>query len=163
MKKIIFLMPALALALFLSANTASAKGWDKQGDSLEHKVFKKVKMIEYHQAELNFSDQEVKRAADLKTALKKDLIKLEADLDIVKLDIETAKKAQTLDVGAINKLIDQKYEIKKNKAKRVFAAYADVKGMFNEGQKAKIKEIYSAKMKEEKSMCPMCMKKMHKK
>ncbi len=149
-------MRRFSLILFLSAaicaltvNTASARDWGRQGKahglSLEHKVYKKVMMIKHRQDELKFSDEDVQKAYDLKTALKKDLIKLETDLDIVALDIDKAMRAKTPDAQAISKLIDEKYEIKKKKAKRALEAYIAVKAMFSEEQRAKLRSLYKQK------------------
>ena len=55
-----------------------------------------------------------------------------------------------IDTEAIDALIDKKYEIKKEKAKSMVGAYAELKGILTAEQKDKLKELYKKCKKESK-------------
>ena len=70
---------------------------------------------------------------------------------------------EQIDTGAIDKLIDKKYDLKKEKAKSSVRAYASVKGLLTSEQKSKLKDLYKKCKKEmmqgstmkSKKTCPM--------
>ncbi len=141
----------LALGLMQSVSFAEKRaGYDhgrSHKKSTEVKLFKKVKMIYLYQDELNISDKQLDQIKGLKIALKKDLIMKGADLDIIKVDIRSLLYEDVIDVGAVNKLIDQKYEIKKAKMKKVVESYAQLKKILTKEQMEKLKKIVSEQKK----------------
>ena len=52
-----------------------------------------------------------------------------------------------IDIKTIEKLIDQKYEIKKEKVKALINSYAELKNILSDEQKAKLKSISLNKRK----------------
>jgi len=148
MRKFYVIMTAALLAVSLTTVPAFANaGYGYQGKSMstEKKIYKKVHMLSEHQQEVGVSDDQLKKLKALKLALKKDLIKMDADIDVVKLDIKAAMAEDTIDLNALNALVDRKYEVKKARAKRVMAAYAELKNALSKDQKTKLKALYMQK------------------
>ena len=106
------------------------------------KVCKKAMMILKNQEELGLSDEQVKKIKGLKVSTRKDLIRKKADIDIVALDIKSALWEDEVDLATVNALIDRKYDLKKEKAKSLVAAYAALKGILTEEQRDKLKTLY---------------------
>jgi Spy/CpxP family protein refolding chaperone len=141
----------LALGLMQSASLADKRpGYDRGGhhkESVKEKFFKKVKMIYLYQDELGVDDRQLDQIRALKIALKKDLIRKEADLGIIKVDIRSLLYEDEIDVEAVNKLIDKKYEIKKAKIKKVIMSLAQLKKILTKEQMERLKEIKREKKK----------------
>ncbi|MFC1576484.1 Spy/CpxP family protein refolding chaperone [Candidatus Omnitrophota bacterium] len=146
--KIKLLLAMLLIAALTFGNVAvevcsadhGAKG--KSCYSLEGKFCKKAKIMLSNKDELGLTDAQVKKVKELKVKTKKDLIKKKAEIDIVALDIKAQMWEDPIDTATINKLIDKKYNLKKEKAKSLVDAYATLKGLLTEEQKAKMKEVY---------------------
>ena len=137
----------LVLALVLSVTVLDAYAYGDKGakghrKGLAEKFFFKVHMILKNRDELGLSDKQAKDIKDLKIKTKKDLIRKKAEIDILALDIKAAMWGKEIDTNAVNKLIDAKYDLKKAKAKSLVGAYAAVKGILTDGQKAKLKSIW---------------------
>ncbi len=141
----------LALGLMQSVSLAEKGVGNVSGrdykESIENKFFKKVKMIYLYQDELNVNEKQMDQMKELKITLKKDLIKKKADLDIIGVDILSLLYEDIIDVEAVDKLIDQKYEIKKAKIKNVIKSYAQLKKILTKEQIEKLKEIVSDQKK----------------
>ena len=75
------------------------------------------------------------------------LIKQEADIQILSLDIMAKLHEYPVDVEAVNKTIDQKYDLKKAKAKNLVEAFAKLKGTLTSEQYDKLKSIWKSNMK----------------
>ena len=78
----------------------------------------------------------------------KSLIKGEADLKSLGLDIKEALRKDAVDLKAVNGLIDQKYAAKAQAAKEDVAARAELKTILTKEQQQKLKDICTAKMEE---------------
>lgn len=104
-------------------------------------VCKKAMILCKNKDELGLTDSQVEKIKALKIATKKNLIKTQAEIDIVKVDIKALMWKDAIDTEAINKLIDQKYEFKKEKAKSSIDAYAKLKGLLTEEQQEKLKTL----------------------
>ena len=77
----------------------------------------------------------------LKLNTKKNVIKKRAEIDVLRIEIKLKLWEDTIDKKSINKLIDKKCEIKKEKAKALVDAYAQFKNILTEGQKKTFKTI----------------------
>ena len=113
----------------------------KHKDNLETKVFKKVHIIMKNKDELKLSDKQITEIKNLKVNAKKDLIRKKAEIDVISVDIKSKLWDETIDVSGINKLVDQKYDLKKEKTKSLIAAYAELKKILSKEQKEKLKEL----------------------
>lgn len=144
-KTMIAVVLCMALAINLVALDAYAGDHGKgkgQHFDLEDKFCKKAHFILENKEELGLSDKQVEQVKDLKLKTKKDLIGKKAELEILGLDIKAAMWNDPLDVNAVNKLIDKKYDIKKEKEKSLIGAYAALKGLLTEEQKEKMKGLF---------------------
>jgi Spy/CpxP family protein refolding chaperone len=143
--KIIGVISLLAFFLvttspFMAYAESSKKGVH-HGAGLVEKIFHKFYFLIANQDELNLSDAQVAKIKSTKISAKKDLIKRKAEIDLVSIDIKSILWEDTIDKEKINKLIDQKYELKKEKAKALINAYAELKNILSDEQKKKCKDI----------------------
>ena len=113
----------------------------KHKDNLEEKVFKKAHMIMKNKDELRLSENQITEIKKIKVNAKKDLIRQKAEIDVISVDIKSRLWDETIDVSGINKLVDQKYDLKKEKTKSLIAAYAELKKILSEEQKGILKEL----------------------
>jgi hypothetical protein len=86
------------------------------------------------------SDEQLDKIKKLKVVLKKDLIRKKADIKVIKVDIRSLLYEDEVDVDVINRLIDQKYEIKKSKFKMVVESYAKLKKALTKEQMDNLKQ-----------------------
>lgn len=142
-KRVLAVFLVLTLVFSAAAIETYAGGMGGHGKKgLEDKFSCKAHMILMNKEELGLSDKQVAKIKDLKLKTKKDAIRKKAEIDILALDIKAAMYGDTIDTDAVNKLIDEKYELKKEKTKSLVAAYATLKGTLTDDQKAKLKDIY---------------------
>ena len=141
MKRIAVLIILISCFLVTSAHADSVKKSRHHGYDLDKKFFQKVHLALKNQEELGLSDEQYENLKKLKMNTKKDLIKRQAEIDIVSVDIKGKLYEDPIDTGNINKLIDQKYELKKSKSKALVEAFAAFKNILTEDQKNKLREI----------------------
>jgi len=158
-----FLVCILVLGLTTLGVYAFGHGKMKShGDGFENKFYGKACFMMENSEELGLSDETVKKIKELKLKTKKDLIKKDAEIDVLALDIKAAMMEDSVDITALNALIDKKYELKKEKAKVLAGSYAALKGMLTAEQKDKMKKLWKCCKKEKMGgsmmkggMCPM--------
>jgi len=135
-------------------STSFAEKWSKGGErdyhnkSIEKKLFKKIHLIFLNQDELGVTDEQLEKIKELKTTLKKTVIKKDAEIDVIKVDIESSLHKDKINIEAVNKLIDQKYEAKKSKSKQMVASLAKLKEILSKEQFDKMKNMFHKKMRE---------------
>lgn len=154
MKRIatVFVVVLCALALVSSAAFADQcsmskcnfspkchKMWSKKGH--EEMFFHKVRLALAKAAELGLSDDQVSKIKDIEYTFKKSLIKKDADIKSLCLDIKEAVGKDTVDINSVNSLIDKKYAIKADKAKEAVQACANLKKILTKDQSDKLKEM----------------------
>lgn len=161
MRKVQLVMMFLAAAMVVAPLTGWAnpscptcKGMKsgKKGHgsgSLESKVFHKAKFLLAHQDEIGLSEEQASRIKDTKMALKKDLITRNAGIEVAALEVHEALSADKVNASAVNALVDKKYELKKQKAKRVVEAYTQLKGILTDEQQSEMKAMWK-----DKESCP---------
>lgn len=138
----------LAVVPLASANMHKGGGhgdWPK--DDLKSKFFHKVHFILDHADELGLTEAKQEEIKDLKYKVKKELIHNDAEVDVLKIDIKRALYGHAIDVSAVNALLDQKYDLKKNKAKMLVQSLADLKQMLSDEQYQTMKDLYKAEKK----------------
>ena len=147
MKKYLIVTMALALTVGLMQSVSFAdKGYGHgervyQKKSIKAKFFKTVRLIYLYQDELKVSDEQLDKIKQLKVTLKKDLIQKKADIKVIKVDIRSLLHKDEVDLDAVNRLIDQKYEIKKAKSKMVVESYVNLKKVLTKKQMDNLKKI----------------------
>jgi Spy/CpxP family protein refolding chaperone len=135
----------LLLAVFsipgLYARECSHGKKEGQGYDFGRRVLGKMHLAMMHQEELALSEDQYQKIQTLKTDTKKDLVKRKAEIDLLAIDMKSKLSEDTIDVEGINKLIDQKYELKKAKAKALVEVCVTFKGILTDEQKQKLKKI----------------------
>ncbi len=106
----------------------------------EDKFYRKIHFILMRSAELGVSDQQVEQIQTLKYKTKKSLILKDAEIEGLGLDIMDALRKENVDVNAVNKIIDRKYEVKKQKAKELVNADVQLRTTLTAEQRNKLKE-----------------------
>ena len=140
----------LVLCFVLCSSAALAKDAGRKGEdgfSLERKVLRKLGMVIRYQEDLGLTDEQVAQIRDLKVSVQKDLVKKQADIKLLAIDIKTALAEDTIDTKAVGKLIDKKYAVKKDKAMVLVKAYAELKKMLTDEQQKKFKTILRTRKK----------------
>jgi len=157
-RKLIFLSLLISFAIclqsFVYAGNDNKAG--KHSKGIKDKFFKNMKMIWMNQDDLGITAEQLKKIKTLKIDTKKDLIRKSADIDIIKIDIHSELWEDTIDVKKVNKLIDKKYNIKKEKSKSIVKAYVSLKELLTDEQKIKMKSLKKKCMSMPNT--PKCMK-----
>ena len=153
----IFIVVACALTLVSSAVFAYGgnRGWFKHESMWSKKghdgiFFRKAHLILVNAADLNLTDDQVSKIKTLEYGVKKSLIKENADIKSLILDIREAIRKDETDLTAVNSLIDQEYAVKAQKSKESVEACANLKKVLTKDQEKKLKDIWSSRMANEK-------------
>jgi Spy/CpxP family protein refolding chaperone len=129
-----------------NAKEAHGKGDSKM--SLEDAFSKKIHVIMFSSEEMGLSAEQSEKIHALKYSVKKSIIKNDAEIDTLALDIKEALGKDNIDIGAVNSLIDKKYAVKAQKTKDVVAACANLKTILTTDQQNKMKEMCSKRIKD---------------
>ncbi|MDA9101217.1 hypothetical protein N9K06_00930 [Omnitrophica bacterium] len=141
---IIFIL-ALAVPVYAGhgyAGDYAGCAYDGQKSALESKLFHKAHFILENRDEIGLSEEQADQIKAIKLDVKKGVIRQDAEIDVIKLDIMSLLQQETIDTAAVNKLIDEKYKIKKAKAKTLVDQYAKLKSVLTSEQHAAMKEIW---------------------
>lgn len=148
-KKIIAGLSVLLVAFSVSsAAFAGGRGGhcgkSFDGDGLKEMFFFKAHKVLQLEKELGLSSEQAATIKSLKVETTKGLIRSGADLEIIKIDLYSQLKKDAADTAAVEKLIDQKYEIKKAKEKLVAGSYAKLKAALTDKQWETFKASFHA-------------------
>ncbi len=146
------LLASLIIAGMVMANTTTVQAWSgKKGGCMKcaskaekckiSKLKKKVKPLWKNQAELGITDDQLKQIKEIKHAAIKEMIQLKADKDIIMVDLKSAMKSPSINVGQVNSMIDAKYATKVKTAKTFVKALADIQQVLTEEQRVKWLEM----------------------
>ena len=113
-----------------------------QKDGLEEKFCHKAHFILENEEDLGLSDEQIGKIKDLKLETRKDLIKKDAEIETLALDIKAKLSEDVIDTKSAGELIDRKYELKKEKAKAIVEAIASLKNTLTEEQRKKLKGLW---------------------
>ncbi|MBU1863335.1 MAG: Spy/CpxP family protein refolding chaperone [Candidatus Omnitrophica bacterium] len=140
---VVGLMVVFVVGCVISSSYAEGdKQKGHQDKGIEDTFYHKAHTIIMNQEELVLTDEQIAEIKALKLQTKKKLIREKAEIEIMGLDIKAALWEDTIDVTAVNALVDKKYERKKEKTKTLIAAYAQLKNMLTEEQKLSLKKIW---------------------
>jgi Spy/CpxP family protein refolding chaperone len=126
-------------------------GMYEKGDSkmdLEDTFSQKIHFIMANSDEIGLSAEQLEKIHTLKYSVKKSIIKNDAEIEILALDIKEALGKDDIDIGAANSLIDKKYMIKAQKTKDIVAACANLKTIMTKEQQKKMQDMCSKHKKE---------------
>ncbi len=134
----------LALSIFICFPLmAMAQGCQKgkgsgQGCGFEKKLFCKLHLVLVHQEALGLTAEQVSKIKKLKMSTKKDSIKNEADIDLITVDIKAKLCEENICQKSVGKLIDKKYDLKKEKAKAFVSAFAEMNNLLSDEQQKQL-------------------------
>ncbi|MBI4398786.1 MAG: hypothetical protein HY586_06645 [Candidatus Omnitrophica bacterium] len=156
-----FLAVALATGIPSSYAFHGSYGERSGSEDLAGKFFYKACGVLSQREALGLSDEQVNTLKNLKLDIQKNLIRQGAEIKILELELVSKLHNTPIDTGAVNKLIDQKYDLKKAVNKELVNAYAKLKSTLTEEQWAKFKELQYGRSSGVKnggandSACPM--------
>ena len=140
MKKIFTLLMVLCLGLsFSTLALAEGKRGPEKKDDMESKICKKMKVAFKHGEELGLTDDQKGQMKDLKIKLKKEMIQYKAKIETLKVDIKAELWNDDIDQVKIDKYINEKYDLKKAKAKSLVAYLISFKAILSEAQMKQLK------------------------
>jgi len=93
--------------------------------------------------EVGISDSSFHKVRDLKIKTKKSLIQSTAEIESLDVDITAKMWENPDDVAEIRKLIDKKYELKRERMKDLVGAFISLKKVLSEEQISKLKGLCS--------------------
>ncbi len=164
MKKLtmIMLTAVAALSLTVLPGTLAEAGHkckkcDTAQKSKIDKLKGKAKMLWLHKDELGLTKEQMSQLKEIKHSAIKDIIRLQADVDVAKVDIDGEMWSEQIDTAKVNRLIDTKYGAKTNIAKTYVKALADMQKVLSEEQRGAWLQMRAWK-KMNKSDCGKCDK-----
>ena len=110
--------------------------------STEDIFFKKVHVLFENLESMKLTDEQSAKIKKLKLDTKKAIILKDAEIEVKKLDIKSAMFEDMVDLGAINTLIDQKYELKKQKDKAATSALIELNSILTKQQQGMLKSFF---------------------
>ncbi len=139
----------LGLVLVLSVVTLNAYAYGSYGkekgkachEGFSEKFFCDASFVMSKQEEMGLTSEQADAVKNFKINTKKDLIRKQAEIDLIQVDIKAELWKDLVDADAVNALIDKKYELKKEKAKYTVNACAALKSMLTEEQCQKMKQL----------------------
>ena len=143
MKRIALLIVVLSCFLVTTTYAESDKKSSHHKFGLDTMLFHKIHAALKNQEDLGITDEQIEKIKTLKIELKKDLIKRNAEIDLVKVDIKSELWKDPIDKERVYKLIDQKYKQKKEKAKALIDACDMFRKILTDDQKKKLKSMHS--------------------
>ena len=106
----------------------------------------KVHFIMANAEAIGLSDEQAEKVMMMKYAVKRNLIKDDADIESLALDIKEALGKEEVDINAVNMLIDKKYSAKAKKTKEIIGACMEIKKMLTKEQYKKLKDMWMGRM-----------------
>ena len=157
MKKGIRLAAVLIAVLFLTSAVYAFHPVKSEGghgkESFGEKFSLKAHLILKNAEELGLSDEQVEEVKALMLKNEKDNVMKEAEIDVLALELKSKMWSDEIDTAAVNKLIDQKYDLKKAKTKDSVEAYAELKSILTDEQKTKLKALWKDCKQEDRKEC----------
>ena len=138
----------LVLGSAVTGSYAGDEGKGKEG-CLAGKLCMKMAFVMANEKDLGLTEEQVAKLKELNMKTKKEMIGMKASEEIAELDMGEALHQKTIDVAAVNALIDKEFDLKKGKAKAMVASYAALKDILTTEQKDKMKELWKAGEKRE--------------
>lgn len=148
-KRLLCVVLLVAVVALVSAPMAEANhGWkDKggygssKGHGLEGKFCSQARGILKERDELGLTDKQVDQVRALAVETKKSLIRQDADIKTLKVEINTLMWESPFDVDKVNALIAQKYDLKGKKAKYLVSAHDKLYKLLTKEQQEKANRL----------------------
>ncbi|MFZ5801534.1 MAG: hypothetical protein ACOY3K_00265 [Candidatus Omnitrophota bacterium] len=112
----------------------------------EDLLYWKAKFMLSNSSRVGLSTDQEDQIVAVKMATKKSMAMKNAEIEVLKLNLMEELKKDPANLETINGLIDQKYELKKAKAKELAAAFVDLCTIPSKEQKAELKKKWMSGM-----------------
>lgn len=116
-------------------------GWQHTA-RLDEIFFHKSHMMLRHEEALGLSEEQTERIQVIMAETRKRLIRDEAEIDVLHVDLMRELRKPTIDVQMARSVLDKQYEVKKGKAVALVQSLADLKATLTPEQYATLKELY---------------------
>lgn len=116
-----------ALAFFLIAGTAWADDSSKSVTRLDKKFGRMASLILQNRDSLQLTDTQIQNIKDLKKKVKKNAIRRDAEIDLIDVDIVAKMAEDVIDSDAVSILIDQKFDIDRERERYAMDAFISLK------------------------------------
>jgi hypothetical protein len=145
----------VAVMVFFMAPVSQARMCDKckmmgsgkySQKGLEGKFYKKVKFLLKNHEELALTDKQIDDIKAMKYKVKKEVISKDTEIDMTKAELSEEMWKDEPSSAVLNKLIEKKYDLKKEKAKILSQGCLDLKGVLNKEQSKEAKKLYMKQM-----------------
>ena len=139
----------LALCFFYSNAYAHYAQGGRGHKYLDEMFFEKAHFIVETQEELGYPDEKIDPIRNLVLETKKTILKQDAEIMGLELDIKAKLHDYSVDVDAAGKLVDQKYELEKAKEKVLVGAIAKMKSLMTKEEYDKMHKLEEEAEKKE--------------
>ncbi len=143
-----FMLWVLSLAAPKVFAHGDGAGMGGRGDRFAGEFFQEASFLLRSQEKLGLSAEQSQAIQDLKLEAKKNLIRQQAEIEVLDLDIHSKLQSSKADLESVQKLIDQQYETKKAEAKALAEAYLKLKGTLNPKQSEALENLKKERRKE---------------
>lgn len=124
-------------------------GMGKWGNTnFEQNFRRELTFITVHAVELELTDSQVGKIKELQYNLNKEMIAQKSQIASLDLDIRHELEKDNMDPTVVNRLIDKKYEAKKQEDKDFAEAYSNLHSILTQEQENKLKVIWSNYMED---------------
>jgi len=135
MKRIsVSVLSFLLILLFIYPTCAAARSLKSSDFSIKNQLFTHIESSLDRVEQMEFSKEQVGKINKIKLDLDKELVKRKAEIDVIKLEIQSMIWQQKMDVKAINSLLDQKYKIKNALARFIVSSMKKFNDVLTEEQ-----------------------------
>ena len=138
-----FVAAFLVLGLGL-APQAAAKGEGKALQGLQpsaESFFQRAGFLLKQKDRLGLSDDQVRAIQGLKSDMRKNLIRSEAEIEIFEIDIFTKLHDETAHPSEVQRLIEQKFDAKKELSQSLADGYFKLRSALSEQQRQALKQM----------------------
>lgn len=151
-----FSMPqAFAAACFAHSGMKSAETMQPgRVPSVEDRFFEKTAFLLHHQDEIGLSASQVNDIVKMRTDARKICITKDAEKEVVALDVDAALDAYPVDAKMLTGLIQQQYELKKEKALALADSYTKIRNSLSKEQYQAMTDLWK-NQDGEFGRCPM--------
>ena len=111
---------------------------------LDEIFFHKSHLMLRHEETLGLSEEQVERIQVIMAETQKRLIRDEAEIDVLNVDLMRELHKPAIEVQAARTILDKQYEVKKGKAVALVQSLADLKATLTPEQYTKLKALYRA-------------------
>lgn len=141
---VFFMVPVSQAEMYGKGKMMGGMKYHQKG--LEGKFYNKVKFLLKNHEELALTDKQIDDIKALKYKVKKQVISKDTEIDMTKAELSEEMWKDEPDSAVLNKLIDKKYDLKKEKAKILSQGCLDLKGVLNKEQSKEAKKLHMKQM-----------------